>query len=137
MYALLKGIDKFGSLNEACRGVCAYSCAWNTLIDSEANYSVILIDRKGPKGSKLTEAARLLMSKLECADKYVDKLNEELFAEFDKLDSHSSLAGLKKRETKLMIIDNSDAFCLKCNGINKTTAKYCDQCGCEVVDLIK
>jgi molybdenum-dependent DNA-binding transcriptional regulator ModE len=51
---LLEGIDKTHSLNSGHKGVCAWSCAWTTLNEFEAEYRLKLIIRKGANGSEIT-----------------------------------------------------------------------------------
>ena len=51
---LLEGIDKTHSLNSGHKGVCAWSCAWHTLNEFEAEYGFKLIMRRGANGSEIT-----------------------------------------------------------------------------------
>lgn len=54
---LLEGVRDFKSLNRAAKELgMAYSKAWTSLRNTEAQLGVLLIERKGPAGSCLTPA---------------------------------------------------------------------------------
>ena len=85
LYRLLSGIKEYGSIYKAIDGVCAYSCAWNSLKDYEDKYGVKLLDRMGQSGSELTAAGEIVLSYLNETNALVSEREANMLKELQCL----------------------------------------------------
>ncbi len=58
---LMDGVEQYGSLNRAAKEMnMAYSKAWRIIRLAEAEFQTPLLDRDGPRGSRMTKEGRAL-----------------------------------------------------------------------------
>ena len=60
---LLRGVEKTGSLNQAAKLIgMAYSKAWKSIKNTEAQLGFFLIERHGPRGSVLSSKGKQFLN---------------------------------------------------------------------------
>ncbi len=75
--ALLRGVERTGSLNQAARSMgMAYSKAWTGVRRTEEHLGFPLLTRLGQRGSALTERGRALLECYERAVRAAEKAAE-------------------------------------------------------------
>jgi molybdate transport system regulatory protein len=82
---LLKGIEQTGSLNQSAKSMgMAYSKAWKALKETEKHLGFLLIERKGPGGSILTDKGRQFLAMYDKMQRSANQAVQEI------LDQHKS-----------------------------------------------
>lgn len=82
-YALLRGVEQFGSLNKAAHHLgMAYSKAWRLINEAEKQLGVKLAVRQVPHGSTLTPEGHAVMKFYDQICQEVSQLCDERMAEF-------------------------------------------------------
>lgn len=67
---LLAGIERYSSLNQSAKSIgMAYSKAWNKINETEKHLGFPLIERLGPKGSRLTRQGREFLNDYQQAER--------------------------------------------------------------------
>ena len=80
-------IDELGSLNKAAQEMgMAYSKAWRIMKNTEEVFGVELIERRGPKGSVLTEEGKKLVAVYQAVRTRIDDAANAILAE--ELEKH-------------------------------------------------
>lgn len=75
-------VDESGSLNKAAKEMgMAYSKAWRIIRDTEAALDCQLLERQGPKGSRLTEDGKRLVAVYNKANAKIKQASKEILAE--------------------------------------------------------
>jgi molybdate transport system regulatory protein len=81
---LLRGIEKTGSLNQSAKAMgMAYSKAWKVLGAVESQLGFPLIERKGPKGSSLTDRGRRFLALYSEIEKAVNDAAQKVLDNTD------------------------------------------------------
>ncbi|MGI6350000.1 MAG: LysR family transcriptional regulator [Eubacteriaceae bacterium] len=81
---LLQGIEKYHSLNKACKDMgMAYSKAWKAIKKTEEQLGFELIERHGPKGSSLTTKGEKILRIYEKMQEALQRTVQEIFEKED------------------------------------------------------
>lgn len=80
---LLGGVEKYGSLNRAAKEMgMAYSKAWRIIRLAEAEFRTPLLDRDGPRGSKITQEGRALFGRYLEMQKAAQEAADKIFVKY-------------------------------------------------------
>ncbi|NTU89899.1 MAG: LysR family transcriptional regulator [Actinobacteria bacterium] len=80
--ALLRGVERTGSLNKAAKDMkMAYSKAWTLLRGVEENFGSPLIARDGARGSTLTSEGKRFIELYDGIQEEIQEYAEKLFEE--------------------------------------------------------